>query len=81
MDIYSANFIFFSETKKGKKTIVREHLVENIVCKHIPIKFLINEKTAYLRALRSFSDSFLKELIVDKSTGLKKFKIILLLHF
>ena len=78
-DIYSARFTFFSQTKKkvDKKFVFIEkrHVVENVVCKYMPIKFLINEKTAYKRALRDFSDSFVKELENDKQTGLKRFTV------
>ena len=78
-DICSATFTFYSSVTKKvnnkKVEIITERKVENIVCKYIPLRFLINEGVAYKRAIRSFSDSFLKELITDKATGLKRFKV------
>jgi len=71
MDIYIADFIFY-RTSKNKELPV---LVEKVVCKYMPLKFLINDGMAYKRAIRGFSDTFYKELVKDTSTGLKKFKI------
>lgn len=46
-----------------------------VVCKKIPLRFIINEGLCYGRAIKNLSITTMKTLQDDKKTGLKKFKI------
>jgi len=81
-EIYIADWIFYSKIVKvikieGSNKIQKpaEIISESVVTKKIPLEFLLNDKLTYLRAIKKFSVTELGNMIEDKKTGLKKFKI------
>ena len=85
IEIWSTTFVFYIRAKKNKKKEIlpeAEYKVEGVICKRIPVQFLLNEGLVYKRAIKNLlkdSDStvgLMNTLVDDKETGLKKFKII-----
>ena len=81
-EIYLADWIFYSKIVKvikieGTNKVQKpaEIISKDIVTKRIPLEFLLNDKLTYQRAIKTFSITELSNLIDNKKTGLKKFKI------
>lgn len=77
-EIWQTDWIFYtklsaSDKAKGMKPI--EFVVRAVVCKRIPVRFILNEGIAYKRTLKSILPKTLDILEEDRYTGLKKFKI------
>ena len=78
-EIWETDWIFYtvqSEADIYNQVPVVEFKVEGVVCKRIPLRFIMNEGMCYDRAISNLSITTLKTLQNDKESGLKKFKII-----
>lgn len=77
--IWSTDWIFYTvQTIKEIRDNVpaKEFIVRDVVCKKMPIRFILNEGMCYARAVKDLSITTMNTLQDDKVTGLKKFKII-----